>query len=1301
MAEDRVDSSRYHIKPLSEENYFMWSNKMEIVLRGKGLWGIVTGDEAPPSAEANADAVDKYNRRRNVAVTNLLLTIEDSVSAAVISLRNPKEIWDILQKTNQQVSEASIDAYLAQYQNVRMAPDEKVMTYVNRLKHLENKLAEVGHNISKTEKRRTLLRGLREEFAVTAEVVRATEKDVSEAIAQLIVFEATMDESTTSNSDEQDAKAFAASKDSCEHCGRKGHAKPDCFHNPASKNYRKSGMFPKNGKKYGNNKSRKATGKSVYTTFVATCLRADRKNRPALKKKWYIDSGASSHMSNDKSMFSALNTNHSHPDVDVGDGKSVKVCGIGRIRGTTVVNGKQEKIELQKVLYIPTLMCNLISVSQTNHAGFTVVFDTDNKNRGHCQVINKKTNDSVLTALELESNGLFEAILNVNENHPVNNEQSLLSTSQRQKLWHGRLGHVSEGIMQKTIPLVNGIDLTKVKSFPNCESCIKGKSKRNPRKSASEASRMSTKPLDLVHVDIVGPIKHKTLAGAKYFIPLYDDSSALSLVRFLKTKDEASKAVKEMITELETFRKGKVKRLRVKRLRSDNEGALLSKNFQGWLKQKGIKHELTSSYSPESNGKAERLNRTLMDMARSMLMDLGKVSGHQNLWGEAINTANFLRNRMYTSASNDPTKTPYEIIMNKKPDLKFVRKFGSKSYVHVPKKKRRGKFDERATVGICVGFERGNSYRIYIPKQKKIIVSRDVSFNETGSSSEFSIEDHPHTITNEEGAYEIFTDDHDDDQEHETQETPDQMSDDNQDEDIIPESDEEDPNEDDIDVDNLTYDPGLRRSTRPSKPPVKFGAMLALQARMGNEDDSTPLTFDEAMSSSDKEEWKDAMKYEIKAIEKKKTWKLVPLPDGYKAVKNKWVYTTKKDTNQNISRHRARLVAKGFTQRRGIDYDEVFAPVAKYSTLRLILALATDEDLNLLQLDVKSAFLNGKLDEEIYMEQPEGFMIKDKKNFVYRLLKALYGLKQASRAWHRTIDAFLTSIGFKKSQSDASLYNLILDGERIYILVYVDDMLLAGIRMQHLKRIANLIAEKFEIRTEEHVTRFLGIIVEHDKEGGSTKIHSSPMIDQMLKTFSMTDCRSVSTPLPKGIILDSTMGPKTEQERMTMEGTPYLQLIGALLHLANTTRPDIAFAVGFMSRFMENPGSQHWNASKHVLKYLKSNRTSGITYSRSGHQDLHGYSDSDFAGDRDTSKSTSGFVFMFSGGAISWRSKKQTITAQSTVEAEYIALSYSIRELIWLPRMVRELKIKKPQTGITLYGDNQGSISLSRNEIAN
>ena len=323
---------------------------------------------------------------------------------------------------------------------------------------------------------------------------------------------------------------------------------------------------------------------------------------------------------------------------------------------------------------------------------------------------------------------------------------------------------------------------------------------------------------------------------------------------------------------------------------------------------------------------------------------------------------------------------------------------------------------------------------------------------------------------------------------------------------------------------------------------------------------------------------------------------------------------------------------------------------------------------------------------------------------MYCLRKALYGLKQDARAWYKTIDKLLQKLGARSTRADPSLYCLKYEDKKMYILVYVDDMLLVGPSKTKLQEFGEKISKTFKIRVEGSVEKFLGINLDVHVKGQVT-IHSASSIRQLLSNFRMSACIPATTPLPMGTVLDGKMHPKTASEKDKMMNIPFRQLIGGLLYLSNTTSSDISYTVGLLSRYMEKLGMTHWNATKRLLRYLKATETWGICYKKSSKGEicsqLHGYTDADFASDRDSRKSTSGYVFILAEGAILWRSRKQTLTAQSTVEAEYIAMAYATRELLWLRTMLIETTSMETNCCITLFTDNQGALHLCKNDVRN
>ncbi|RVW21330.1 Retrovirus-related Pol polyprotein from transposon RE1 [Vitis vinifera] len=424
--------------------------------------------------------------------------------------------------------------------------------------------------------------------------------------------------------------------------------------------------------------------------------------------------------------------------------------------------------------------------------------------------------------------------------------------------------------------------------------------------------------------------------------------------------------------------------------------------------------------------------------------------------------------------------------------------------------------------------------------------------------------------------------------------------------------------------------------------------------------DDVPVREFEEAEKDDK--WIEAMKEELRMIEKNDTWELVDRPQHRKVIGVKWVYRTKLNADGSVNKYKARLVVKGYSQVFGVDFSETFAPVARLDTIRMLLALTAQKGWKTYQLDVKSAFLNGYLQEEIYVEQPEGFQVKGQEEKVYLLKKALYGLKQAPRAWYSRIDEHLQSLGFVKSPSEATLYVKGTDANLIVVSVYVDDLLVTGSNEKLVKEFKAEMLKVFEMTDLGLMSYFLGMEVKQDHDG--VFISQKKYAKEILNKFHMDDCKRTSTPMNQKEKFSKDDGTEKVDE------SQYRSLIGCLMYLT-ATRPDIMFSVSLLSRFMHCASEVHFQAAKRIVRYIKGTTNYGIKYSYCQNFKLHGYSDSDWAGSIDDMRSTTGFCFNFGSGIFSWSSKKQDVIAQSTAEAEYVAANATVNQAIWIKKYLQ------------------------------
>jgi hypothetical protein len=458
-------------------------------------------------------------------------------------------------------------------------------------------------------------------------------------------------------------------------------------------------------------------------------------------------------------------------------------------------------------------------------------------------------------------------------------------------------------------------------------------------------------------------------------------------------------------------------------------------------------------------------------------------------------------------------------------------------------------------------------------------------------------------------------------------------------------------------------------------------------------DGGEPETYDEALQVENSTKWELAMKDEMDSLMTNQTWELTELPAGKKALHNKWVYRIKGE-HDGSKRYKARLVVKGFQQKEGIDYTDIFSPVVKMTTIRLVLRIVAAENLHLEQLDVKTAFLHGNLEEEIYMHQPQGFAVLGKESQVCKLRKSLYGLKQAPRQWYKKFDSFMCNTGFTRCDADHCCYVKNFENSYIILLLYVDDMLVAGSSIKEINNLKKQLSKQFAMKDLGAAKQILGMRIIRDRANGTLKLSQTEYVKKILSRFSMDGAKPVSTPLGSQFRLTKDQSPKTDQEKAYMSKVPYASAIGSLMYAMVCTRPDIAHAVGAVSRYMGNPGKQHWEAVKWILRYLRGTSDMSLCFTGADLK-LQGYVDADLAGDVDSRKSTTGFVYTLGGTAVCWASKLQKIVALSTTEAEYVAVTEAGKEMVWLKGFLNELGKKNEKS--VLHSDSQSAIFLAKN----
>ena len=963
------------------------------------------------------------------------------------------------------------------------------------------------------------------------------------------------------------------------------------------------------------------------------------------KQTWWIDSGATSHMTGERGDFSRFE-NVEPGSVTLADKTEIASVGKGDVRAS-IFNGDDEEIPilLKDVLYVPGLRKRLLSISAFTESGATVTFQGK-----LCSIVvsNQKYQLGHQHGKLWKLNNIATCCAAVSSTRKSSNSLSL---------WHLRFGHLNNKDVQTLFSekLVDGMEVDSKHVEEVCEGCALGKATRYPFPKVS--SKKTTDVLELVHSDVCGPLNIPSVGGSIYFVSFIDDYSNYVWVHMLKRKSEVLEKFVEFVAMAENH-SGRT----LKKVRSDNAGEYFSNEIENFCKEKGILTEPTIPYTPQQNGKAERLNRTIMDNVRASLYH-AKLPLY--LWAEAVAAIVYLRNRSPTSSFKGAT--PYERWHGVKPDVGHLRAWGCNIYMHVPDEKRT-KLEKKAEKGIFVGYPEGSKgYKIFNPETRKFARSRDVKFLESSfGRSDLDTSGTLKVVKSSDvnNTLQFKLPSHDTESDEETRS-----------------DDEEIPVPDPVDFNT--------RPIRNRRSPDRYGECATIA------EVSEPRTYNQAVKHPNADKWKEAMKKEFSALKEHNTWKLVDLPEGKNLVGCKWVFKLKKNAQREIVRYKARLVAQGYSQEFGVDYNEVFAPVARYKSIRSVLAIANQFDLEAHQMDVVSAFLNGELEDEIYMKQPEGFVDQSHPGKVCKLNKSLYGLKQAARVWNQLMDNYLKASNYTQSKADSCVYYRVerIEDQNVVMIfaVYVDDTIILSNSIRILLSEKRRLSEAFEMDDRGEVHHILGMEVLRDRKNKIMTIDQKAYLEEVLGRFGMEDCKPISTPMEPGKQFHKLAdGEEPADEKM------YQAAVGSLNYAAIATRPDLSTAVGKLAQFMKNPSSEHWTAMKRVLRYIKGSLHLGLRFTASKEFLIHGFSDSDWAGCAESRKSTSGHVFRVGNCTLSWSSKKQPVIALSSTEAEYVALCSTVQEAVWLRSLFADVGLEQSQP-TTIYEDNQGAMCLAKN----
>ncbi|KAJ5283470.1 hypothetical protein N7505_001450 [Penicillium chrysogenum] len=1013
----------------------------------------------------------------------------------------------------------------------------------------------------------------------------------------------------------------------------------------------------------------------------------------SIRDAWIVDSGCAQHVCNNASRFVKMDKYHGPPlrSVDT----STTPSGVGTANVLCNVRGRRKWLVLDNVLYVPSAHANLISVLQLLKRGAKVEFSSQS-----ASIRNKSNGKNLYTASQYH--GVYALDLWTNLTFPS------YHVSQQMTLWHNRLAHLGDANLQRLKKQAHGI--RDMEPRQPCNPCLQGRMIEKPH-NRSGRSRKGEYAMELLHIDAAGPFD-EGLDGSRYWLTIVDDFTGwIEIIPIPRRQEFVVESLRFFLDHNERPER------KCRRVRLDRIPEQVGEDMKFILFSRAIQPEVTGVDQHQQNGVAERAHKTIYDR-------VGPTLAHARLspkfWPEIARTAAFLSNRSPSSKLN---MTPYQAWYGDKPDLSRLRVIGSKGEYLIPPKQRKKLTEPRTRPCILLGYEGNTNYRILLEDGRivgtpnaefyevltapsiqtieDVGARRDGSPGATAAAAGGSSDDDSQTPvavqgdrtlspTRSDDTFGPFLDDFQDVvQGNDSPPSGDQQQDDAQ-QGLVPGEWQRYP---ELQIDRPVHE--VRQEALEHHPELKIRAPQVTPNAFSDSEEELalinipeenviptfltvaaketepfePKTLHQAKNDASWLEWERAMLDEVNSLNQNKTWELVDPPKDRRILSGKWVFKLKRGPHGEVIRHKNRWVVRGFTQEEGIDYDETFASVVKPMSYKALFAIGAALDLEIEQMDVKTAFLYGDIDHEIYVEQPHH--MTDGTSRVCKLRKALYGLKQAPRIWYQTLTNFLRNLGFEPINADLGIFVR----SNMYIAVYVDDLLLVGPSIAEIKKIKRSLRNRFQMTDLGPCSYYLGMSIRRDRQNRNLYLSQEAYIDKVTSQFGSSNCAPVSTPIETSPLPENSPGYKCPPDQRTT----YQRIVGSLMYIMLGTRGGHRVC----GLYGEQMPSKSWTPTHEA---------------RSTHPAmLKGFTDADWGGCHDTRRSTAGYLFNIGSGAISWQSKRQSVVALSTCEAEFLGQTQATKEAIWLRRLLNELNMSQGKSATIICGDNQGAIALSSN----
>lgn len=1338
------------------EDYRAWRRSIEIQLASKRKLGFVNGSEHRSTTDA-IDAV-QWDTCNNMVISWLHNNISDSIKKSILFVNSASDVWKLLEKRFQLTNgsckyKLNRDLFsvkqnglsLVEYFTMLSSIWEEIdaMTVLPVITHITDEIRAflTVLEVQKQESRLfQFLNGLDECYASQrSQLLMLDPLPTVDVACSVIQQEESQRKTLNENSSHEIAALYSNVQKTtghkpvvCSECGRKGHVATDCWsvigypkwHNKHKKNGNASTQgLTNNSSKWNQNKSTKMVNVAQNCDVAQQSEHADNNvvmiskqleqllkllpSVPSLATdeldapfsgmvsaniqstsvhnssatEWIIDSGATDHMTSNLSLLSNVKVAPAQYTIALPTGDSALITHVGDV---LLASG----LKLLGVLYVPTFNHNLLSIHKLACDNRCHIMFLPDK----CVIQNSIT--SKVQGEGLLRNGLYYLTCDISRpciNSAYGASFDNASFKDSYEMWHNRLGH-APATKIKLIPQLK----TKVKYSEN-KVCITCPLARFTNVPLSLSNSHASECFDLVHADIWGPYRVCTRQKYKFFLTLVDDCTRMVWVYLLQYKSEFLSVFKCFLHYIDTHFSRTIKVLR-----TDNALEFKDTACVQLYSTIGLLHQTSCVYKPQQNARVERKHRYILEMARALKLQSGLSINH---WGECVLTAVYTMNRLPSSVLKNVS--PYETLYGDPPDYEDFKAFGCLAFCASTSTKG-DKFQNRGVPCVFIGYPPSNKgYRLLTLADNSIIISRDVLFQEQifpyndAMSTAGYMSPVPISLPSSPSVawdYDMFVPASDDNASHTS--TADSA---------------------DNSHTSHTSPAVTRQSTRVRTQPTwmadyaanftttnvidqcvtpQFSCFLTTLTAVAD-----PTSFKQAVKH---QHWIDAMNCELDALERNGTWEITTLPPGKQAIGCQWLFKTKFKADGTIDRFKSRLVVLGCKQQQGVDYGETFAPVAKMATVRTLLAVAALKNWIAIQMDVTNAFLYGHLNEEVYMSLPQGYTgigsriggtqqaVLDVTSrtpgsrLVCKLIKSLYGLKQAPRCWFSKLTSVLKADGYQQSRADYSLLTKIEENKITVILVYVDDLLITGDSQCNIDKLKAMLSRNFHMKDLGNINYFLGIEVHRSPDGFF--LSQRKYVLDLLKEYHMVGVKPSKLPMNSKLKLAPTKGVPLQEIQ------PYQRLLGKLIYLT-VTRPDIVYSVHILTQYMQAPTSDHMQAAKKLLRYLAGNPGQGILLASTSAAQLTAYCDSDWAGCEFSRRSTTGYCILLGSSPVSWKTKKQSVVARSTAEAEYRAMAMASCEVTWLSALLQDMGLQNlPST--VLNCDNQAALSIAANPVS-